>query len=71
MAKYVAHHSYELKHPFVVNIIKDTVGLFIAAEYVFFPKNGQMLGDIALASAYLFNNVLDAYRFVAQNAQNF
>lgn len=60
MAKYVAHHLYQLQHPFIVDVIKDPIGFFVAAEDVFFPENGQVLRDVALAGAYLFYDVLDA-----------
>ena len=66
----VTHHFNELQHAFIINEIKNTVGFFFAAKDVFFSKNSQMLGDVALTGADLVHNVLHADRLSAEDAQN-
>ena len=70
-AKNFSHHANEFEHAFVINVVIYTVSLFFACENVFFPKYGQVLGDVALACADLFYNVLDLDPVTTQYTENF
>ena len=69
-AEHFTHHVNQLQHPVVVDVVVDSIGFFFRAQNVFFTKDCQMLRDIALRGAYLFDDVLHADRVGAQNAQN-
>lgn len=70
-AKNILHHFNQQQYPGIVNKVINTVGLFFRAENVFFSEYGQMLGNVALAGTYLFDNLLYADGIIAQNAQYF
>lgn len=66
--KNVPHHLNEFEHTIIVDEIKNPIGFLFGAKYIFFSKNGQMLGDIALAGSNLLYNFLYAHRIIAENA---
>lgn len=70
-AKYRAHHLDEADDSFVVNEIKNPIGILFVVENAFVSQNGQMLGNIALGGAHLIDDLLHADRLVAENAKDF
>lgn len=70
-AKNVAHHLDEMYYAVVVDKVKDAIGFFLVIENAFVPQYRQMLGDVALTRANLFDDILDADRLIAEDAQYF
>src|SRR5512135_883130 len=70
-AKDVAHHAQKLQRAGVADAIEHAVSILAGAQHAFVAKNGEVLRDIALRSADMVDDVLDADFLVAQHAENF
>lgn len=69
-AKYAAHHLNQVYDAFVVDEVVNPVGFLFIIKNALVSQYRQMLRNVALAGAYLLNDVLDANGVAAEYAQN-
>ncbi len=55
----------------ITDPIKNTIGILAGEQNPFFPKNRQMLGNIALRRTNTINNVLHTGFLITQHTKNF
>ncbi len=54
----------------ITDPIKNTIGILAGEQNSFFPKNRQVLGNIALRRANAINDVLNAGFLITQHTEN-
>ena len=64
--KNITHHFNKSEHTLIINKVINTVGFFFTAKNVFFFKNREVLRNITLTRADLFNDFLYANGLIAQ-----
>jgi hypothetical protein len=70
MAKNLTHHANELEGADVAHPIVDPVGVFAGGKNAFVPQDGEMLGDIALGSPHIIDDILYADLPVSQGTED-
>ena len=63
------HHAQQLQGTAVTYSIVDAVGIFTGVEDAFITQDCQMLGNVALRGANLFNYVMHANFVVPQSTK--
>lgn len=70
-AKNLFHHFNQFQRSCVIDTVVDPICLFSAGKNPFIAQNCEVLGDIALRSAYLFYYFLHTDRLASKCAKNF
>lgn len=65
MAKDFLHEANKPQSPRVPDAIKDSIGILARRQYAFVTQYGQVLGDVALRCADMFDYVLHAHFVIA------
>jgi hypothetical protein len=70
MAKDFLHKANKSQSPGVPHAIIDSISVLARCQYALVAQYGQVLGDVALRGADIFDYVLHAHFIIAEGAQN-
>lgn len=69
-AEHFAHHGDELERAWIADAVEYPVGILAGEQHFLVPKDGEVLGDVALGCADGVHDVLDAGFLAADDAQD-
>ena len=69
-AENLAHHANQLQRAGIANPIINAVGFLARDQNTLFAKNGKMLGNVALRSAYGLDNLLNTGFLIPDHAKD-
>lgn len=65
-----AHHADQLEGADVANAVVDPVSVLASRQYALVPQDRQVLGDVALGSAHVIDDVLDTDLAITESAED-
>ena len=69
--EYFLHHADQTQGTIITHAVVDAVGILAGGQNTLVAQDGKMLGNIALGSAYIVNDILYANFPIAQDTQDF